>query len=66
MEHLQCNVLFTAFIPRNIQATPYILFTSHGHHNHPPPPPHKPPELILKGIQKIIQNKSDPTMTLGK
>ncbi|EAA66773.1 hypothetical protein AN9487.2 [Aspergillus nidulans FGSC A4] len=48
----------------NIQETPYILFTSHGIHQHPPPPPHKPPEQILKGIESIIRNMRNPSLTL--
>ncbi|EAW17145.1 uncharacterized protein NFIA_005070 [Aspergillus fischeri NRRL 181] len=50
----------------NIQAAPYILFTSHGIHQHPPPPPHKPPELILRGIQDIIRRMRNPSLTLAQ
>lgn len=66
LEHIKCSVIFTALVPVNIQETPYILFTSHGIHQHPPPPPHKPPEQILKGIESIIRNMRNPSLTLAK
>jgi hypothetical protein len=66
LEHLKCGVIFTALVPVNIQETPYFVFTSHGIHQHPPPPPHKPPEQILKGIESIIRNMRNPSLTLGK
>jgi hypothetical protein len=56
----------TALVPIHIQTNPYVLFTSHGIHQHPPPPPHKPPEFIMKGIQNIIKERRNPSLTLGK
>jgi hypothetical protein len=66
LEHIKCSVIFTAMVPVDIQATPYILFTSHGIHQHPPPLPHKSPEQILKGIESIIRDMRNPSLTLGK
>ncbi|KAG2000771.1 hypothetical protein GB937_010853, partial [Aspergillus fischeri] len=66
LERIVCGVIFTALVLVNIQAAPYILFTSHGIHQHPPPPPHKPPELILRGIQDIIRRMRNPSLTLAQ
>ena len=44
----------------------YVLFISYGVHKHPPPPPTKPPERILQGIQQLIQQIRDPSLTTGK
>ncbi|EYE90581.1 uncharacterized protein EURHEDRAFT_466851, partial [Aspergillus ruber CBS 135680] len=45
------------------QDCPYVVFTSQGIHKHPPPPPHKPPELILRGVQNIIRQMRNPSLT---
>lgn len=50
----------------DINQRPYILFISHGIHKHPPPPPTKSPERILHGIENILQEIRDPTITTGK
>jgi hypothetical protein len=55
-----------ALVPVNIQETPYFIFTLHGIYQHPPPPLHKPLEQILKGIESIIRNMQNPSLTLGK
>lgn len=65
LEHIKCSVIFTALVPVDIQECPFIIFTSHGIHQHPPPPPHKPPELILRGIENIIRQMRNPSLTLG-
>ncbi|KAG2001619.1 hypothetical protein GB937_010062 [Aspergillus fischeri] len=44
----------------------YCVFTSHGIHQHPPPPPHKPPELILRGVERIIKQMRNPSLTLAQ
>lgn len=65
LEHIKCSVIFTALVPVDIQSCPFIVFTSHGIHQHPPPPPHKPPELILRGVERIIKQMRNPSLTLG-
>ncbi|EYE90406.1 uncharacterized protein EURHEDRAFT_417473 [Aspergillus ruber CBS 135680] len=66
LEHIQCGVIFTALVPVDIQSCPFIVFTSHGIHQHPPPPPHKPPELILRGVERIIKQMRNPSLTLAQ
>lgn len=66
LKHTPCDVIFNALIPVDINQCPYILFTSHGVHKHPPPPPTKPPERILQGVKRIIQQIQDPSLTTGK
>lgn len=65
LEHLKCDVTFTALVPVDPQDCPYVVFTSQGIHKHPPPPPHKPPELILRGVQNIIRQMRNPSLTRG-
>jgi hypothetical protein len=60
-----CTVQFHVLIPVDIEATPYLLFTSQGVHYHPPPPPNKPPSQILKELQEIIQRIGDVSLTTG-
>lgn len=62
---MDCDVIFHALIPMNIQSCPYMLFVSHGYHQHPPPPPTKPPQEIMKGILQLISDMRNPNMTLG-
>ncbi|EAW25652.1 uncharacterized protein NFIA_044710 [Aspergillus fischeri NRRL 181] len=50
----------------DVQNCPFIVFTSHGIHQHPPPPPHKPPELILRGVERIIKQMRNPSLTLAQ
>ncbi|CAG8846871.1 640_t:CDS:2, partial [Racocetra persica] len=49
-----CPVKFYKFIPRDLEACPFVAIVCVGTHNHPPPPPEKIPADIKLNLQTLI------------
>ncbi|KAI0456537.1 hypothetical protein F5B21DRAFT_468085 [Xylaria acuta] len=62
---VQCEVMYRFLIPRNHEATPYILVTSHGEHRHPPPPATKTPRSVVDSIIQIVRQINQPSTSLN-
>jgi len=60
----KCHVEINILIPKNLEATPYFLFCSHGVHIHPPPPPTRTPESIILELTQLVRKSNDPGLTV--
>lgn len=66
IESMGCNVVFTAYVPHDLDLCPYVIWVSRGTHIHPPPPFNSAPQAIIKDLCQTIQRIGPSGLTPGK
>jgi hypothetical protein len=59
LQNRSCSVQFNLLIPGDLNATPYILFSSTGIHTHNAPPPRNTPQMLMDSflieLRKLVR-----------